>query len=153
MPKASPISKNQRLCTFCLGATGARASGEHIWPNWASELLPVRATKHQYLGKGWNGFALSDRKIDYTRQGSPSGIKVRGVCKKCNETWMSTIEQRSKPILIRLLVGHDKYFRFRGQRLTADSLLDSRLSFGGGVGRADWFEGRRVGDNLGIAAA
>ena len=43
--------------------------------------------------------------------------------------------------------------RFRGQRLTADSLLDSRLSFGGGVGRADWFEGRRVGDNLGIAAA
>lgn len=44
-------------------------------------------------------------------------------------------------------------FRFRGQRLTSDSVLDSRLTFGGGVGRADWFEGRRVVDNLGIAAA
>lgn len=32
--------------------------------------------------------------------------------------------------------------RFREQRLTSDSRLDSRLSFGGGVGRADWFEGR-----------
>lgn len=28
--------------------------------------------------------------------------------------------------------------RFRGQRLTGESLIDSRLSFGGGVGRVDW---------------
>ncbi len=35
--------------------------------------------------------------------------------------------------------------RFCGQRLTVDSHLDSRLPLGGGVGRADWTGGRRVG--------
>jgi hypothetical protein len=43
--------------------------------------------------------------------------------------------------------------RFRGQRLTEYSSVDSRLSFGGGLGRAGWAEGRRVGDHRGIAAA
>ena len=39
------------------------------------------------------------------------------------------------------------FSRFRGQRLTVDPCLDSRLSFGGRVGRADWTGGRRVGDH------
>jgi len=32
-------------------------------------------------------------------------VKVKGVCKKCNETWMSQIEQDAMPILTPLLKG------------------------------------------------
>ncbi|MFD1104378.1 hypothetical protein ACFQ24_05760, partial [Sphingobium olei] len=42
--------------------------------------------------------------------------------------------------------------RFRGQRLTAGSGVDSRLPFGGGVGRAYWADGGRVGDHRHITA-
>src|SRR5690606_6758769 len=33
----------------------------------------------------------------------------------------------------------------RGQRLTAESGFDSRLPFGGSLGRTDWFDGRGMG--------
>lgn len=42
--------------------------------------------------------------------------------------------------------------RFRGQSLTVDSDLDSRLAFGGSLGRADWRYGRRVGSDRAAAA-
>jgi len=42
--------------------------------------------------------------------------------------------------------------RFRGQRLTVDSLLDSTLTFGGSVGRAGRGIGRGMGDHRGSSA-
>ena len=44
-------------------------------------------------------------------------------------------------------------FRFRGQSLTGDSDLDSRLSFGGSLGRADRCYGRRMGSDRAASAA
>ena len=43
--------------------------------------------------------------------------------------------------------------RFRGQSLTVGSDLDSRLAFGGSLGRADWRYGRRVGSDRAAVAA
>ena len=43
--------------------------------------------------------------------------------------------------------------RFRGQSLTVDSVADSRLAFGGSLGRADWGYGRRMGSDRAAAAA
>jgi hypothetical protein len=43
--------------------------------------------------------------------------------------------------------------RLRGQSLTGDSHTDSRLAFGGGLGRADWCYGRRMGCDQAAAAA
>jgi hypothetical protein len=48
--------------------------------------------------------------------------------------------------------GEIPWTRFRGQRLTAGSGVDSRLPFGGGVGRAYWADGGRVGDHRHITA-
>jgi AhpC/TSA family. len=51
-------------------------------------------------------------------------------------------------------VGQDETFpRLRGQSLTGDSDLDSRLAFGGGLGRADWGYGRRMGSDRAALAA
>ena len=52
-----------------------------------------------------------------------------------------------------LAVRQVRSARFRGQSLTGDSDLDSRLAFGGGLGRTDRRYGRRVGSDRGAAAA
>lgn len=41
----------------------------------------------------------------------------------------------------------------RGQRLTAECGFDSRLPFGGSLGRADWFDGRGMGTDRAAAAS
>src|SRR3546814_4968022 len=43
--------------------------------------------------------------------------------------------------------------RFRGQSLTVDSVADSRLAFGGSLGRADRRYRRRMGSDRGASAA
>lgn len=43
--------------------------------------------------------------------------------------------------------------RLRGQSLTGDSDLDSRLAFGGSLGRADWCYRRRMGSDRTAVAA
>ena len=43
--------------------------------------------------------------------------------------------------------------RFRGQSLTGDSDLDSRLTFGGSLGRADWRYRRGMGSDRAAVAA
>ena len=43
--------------------------------------------------------------------------------------------------------------RFRGQSLTVDSVADSRLAFGGSLGRADWRYGRGMGSDRAAFAA
>jgi len=43
--------------------------------------------------------------------------------------------------------------RLRGQSLTGDSDLDSRLAFGGSLGRADWCYRRRMGSDRAAVAA
>ena len=43
--------------------------------------------------------------------------------------------------------------RFRGQSLTGDSDLDSRLTFGGSLGRADWRDRRGMGSDRAVIAA
>jgi hypothetical protein len=106
MAKREPFAKGRRLCPFCSGASRSRSSGEHIWPEWAGPLLPVRATKREHVYKGQNGFErATEIRQDYIRQGSPSTFKRRGPCKKCNETWMSKLEEETKPILIGLVQG------------------------------------------------
>ena len=49
-------------------------------------------------------------------------------------------------------LGFATLTRHRGQRLTSDSAVDSRLPFGGGVGRADRGVGWRVGADRPVAA-
>ncbi|WP_123905413.1 cytochrome P450 [Sphingobium cloacae] len=46
-----------------------------------------------------------------------------------------------------------RFPRFRGQSLTGDSVADSRLAFGGSLGRADRRYGRRMGSDRAAAAA
>jgi hypothetical protein len=75
-----------RTCVFC----GRRADSlEHVWPQWISRHLANRGP-----------FKLVDRTRGRTVQfGNVLDVKIRRVCKTCNNGWMSQLETRAKPLL------------------------------------------------------
>lgn len=82
-------------CAFC--PESANRSGEHLWSVWIRDLVPGRKRFSIKDGKGeviseW----ISDR-LDW---------KAKVVCEKCNNTWMSDIENNhAKPAMTDLIVG------------------------------------------------
>ena len=95
------ISKSRNGCVFC-GRTPL--SHEHVFPQWATKLLVddprgfppdpisnIRFTDGETVAR-WE----SVNPLDFT---------VRTVCKKCNESWMSQIEQEAIPFLGPMITG------------------------------------------------
>jgi hypothetical protein len=91
----APMRKHLKECAFCLHT--AKLSAEHIFGSWVSALLPgpkrVRFTDNiQGISNQWVSSDLD--------------LKPKVVCKKCNETWMSDIENlHAKPIMTHLIKG------------------------------------------------
>lgn len=107
MPKKVPFAKGRRICPFCQGISGSPISGEHIWPDWASDILPERSSRREFNIIMTEGHTNVKEVIkDYTRQGPPSGVKIRLPCKTCNETWMGRIEEGAKSYLLPLITGN-----------------------------------------------
>ncbi len=90
------FKKGRKLCIFC-GQTASK-KGEHFWPAWASDYLP--SSKMRVRSK------VKDGELEkfIHQPGSPKTIQIRAVCSTCNSTWMSQIEERTKPILKSILV-------------------------------------------------
>lgn len=81
------------VCAFC--AATANITGEHVWPAWLSKLLP----KTRYRNERVDGEAKTiwtTTRIDQT---------ANVVCKNCNETWMSDLENRAKSLLADVVVN------------------------------------------------
>jgi hypothetical protein len=78
-------------CLFC-GAAG-RLTKEHAWPRWLARALPGEgAFTHSVMAPKrppWRAVGLD--------------IQVRSVCGRCNSTWMSELEQSTRPVLTRLI--------------------------------------------------
>lgn len=107
MPKKAPFTKGRRVCPFCQGVSGSRISGEHIWPDWASDLLPERSSRHEFNIVFTEGHTKIKEVIkDYARPGSPRSLKIRLPCTTCNETWMGAIEEQAKLYLKPLIMGN-----------------------------------------------
>ena len=80
-------------CAFC--DHEGKLSCEHIVSQWLGELFPGPITQ-QYVSAD-SPKTFRSLAIDY---------KARVVCKKCNETWMSDIENdHAKPVLTPLVTG------------------------------------------------
>jgi hypothetical protein len=85
-------------CAFCDHV--GKLSNEHVISQWLAELFPGRVTSWYGTHDPKNGFApkqLPSTTLDF---------KVKTVCKRCNETWMSDIESKhAKPALTPLVSG------------------------------------------------
>lgn len=84
-------------CCFC-GRIGL--SKEHIWPEWAHAYLPDDKSGHHR--SKFDGPVLTDH---LRRQGSTTTIKIRAACEKCNNGWMSVIEDQIKGLLLPIIKG------------------------------------------------
>ena len=95
-----------RKCIFCGegGTRGNPMTEEHLWPEWMHPCLPqVSAAKTQAGHHRVRlGEVIAERKI---REGHVFKKRFRLVCKQCNSSWMSGIEDDAKPILIPMLEG------------------------------------------------
>jgi hypothetical protein len=82
-------------CAFC-PHTG-KLSLEHIIPKWINPLFPGKKLFSATNQAGDVVRQYTDKKIDWT---------AKVVCKSCNETWMSNIEnQHAKPVMTDLIIG------------------------------------------------
>lgn len=118
----NPKRKNLRpqgKCAFC-GNPGITKA--HIFPEWLQPFNPATGDAHEEITGRFETFESSALMAPYSiriRQGSTGSRKVRKVCGKCNSGWMSSIEERCKPIVVNLLNGEDIALNLDSQKLLA----------------------------------
>lgn len=88
MGKTNNTSKgSKKSCIFCGGAPICK---EHIWPKWATKILP-HGVGSNTRAKVW-GFYSPELIASWQRQGDTKSITISAVCKDCNSGWMSQYE-------------------------------------------------------------
>jgi len=104
------VAKNKgRLPGTCIFCGLGRLSKEHLWSEWMHGLVrahgvPQHNVAEHYVGDKKRGVISATKKV---RGGHVTTRKFRVVCRVCNNTWMSGLEEAAKPILSPLLVGGD----------------------------------------------
>ena len=78
-----------RHCIFCSAQASSR---EHVWPSWLVARFSDAAARTYF----------ERRQVPVGDWASPE-LKVKAVCKVCNNGWMSKMEQRTQPTIERLL--------------------------------------------------
>jgi hypothetical protein len=87
-----------RECIFCGGRVNSK---EHAWPAWLLKFLkrspdenvPIDASRLGGWTKRWDGINAS--------------LKLKKVCRtRCNDGWMSLLEDRARPILSEMILGN-----------------------------------------------
>ena len=95
-------------CIFC------RSGGltkEDVLPLWLSQLFPEQNLRHVMESKDFGVLKV--------RASAPLRLTARVVCARCNNEWMSALEERVRPILSRLILG---------RRSTLDAAAQTELA-------------------------
>lgn len=78
-------------------------SKEHLWPVWMEKYLP-RTDEQKHTREAHHAQWITPLRFKkMERQGHLSTIKLRVVCKECNNGWMSNLEAEAKPLLVKFL--------------------------------------------------
>jgi hypothetical protein len=101
-PKRANLKPPGR-CIFCdsLGVTQ-----EHMWADWLRSYIP------RTLAETRTRSALihldGDKTTFINRTGDPHSRRIKCVCRKCNNEWMSRLQEDSKPFLVPMLTGEEQ---------------------------------------------
>jgi hypothetical protein len=119
----SKKSKTPGICVFC-GSLGV--TKQHIWPDWLKKVIPREGSEHfQLLTK----IKATDPKLvtlqpELQSHNGPTGSrKIRNVCAKCNNGWMSKLESSAKPILIDLMSSKKVFLDFDQQEILSNWIV------------------------------
>lgn len=123
MPKNNPFASGRGQCIFCTRQPPeASITKEHVFADWLRALFPRSPQTTHTLGvHEWaSSPGRSPAKVTRRQAQGHSGTKkIRKVCRTCNGTWLSQIEEAAKPILIPLIGG---------ERLEVDSAMQQALA-------------------------
>lgn len=109
-----------RTCVFCGGSPTTR---EHIWPDWARPILADEgALDHHRLVQQDDH---PDETFDWKQPAYTMTTKV--VCARCNNEWMSALENRAKPLVEPMLFGRGRALHQEGQRTLAAWALKTAM--------------------------
>src|ERR1039457_1463762 len=96
----------QRRCIVC---GGTPVTGEHLFSIWIGDLVPKTAARHMRTVRAamGTGDQLDRPYLDQARrlEGDIKSSRLRTVCKRCNNEWMSAIESAAKPVMTPLILG------------------------------------------------
>jgi len=108
------MSSLPRTCIFC---GGLPLSKEHIFPRWMHQYIPLTKQGHHSLFENIRvaGTQVRTRK----HPGDPKSKTIGCVCRPCNNGWMSEIQNKTKPILSRLIQGESISLDKKSQQLLA----------------------------------
>lgn len=100
------MATNPKICIF--GSSHGKVTREHVFANWLKAHIPPIHVRHQPIEyterkKGELWFPQLTRGVH--RTGNPYNWTVSCVCKKCNNEWMSVLQERAKPVIVPLLLG------------------------------------------------
>jgi hypothetical protein len=118
----------------CVSCGGRGLTKGHVWPDWISKILPVTATHHEMVTGKFETFNATLPGPEYSiaqRQGSARARKPRNTCAKCNNGWMSVIENDAIKPMVPLIRGIDVPLGMVEQRAMAAllCLINMRLEF------------------------
>jgi len=94
-------------------------SREHIWGKWLKDYVRQDLSKHGMFTQVVNRPGIPNTENLHIKSGDPLQSKVRVVCAKCNNEWMSEIQNRAKPHLIPLFTGTTRVLGVEAQEILA----------------------------------
>jgi hypothetical protein len=99
------MAKPPGLCIFC-GKGGL--SKEHLFADWLRELFPRTPHDTRTQGETWFEASAGQWTSPLRRsfQGHTGSKKLRVVCTKCNNNWVSGIDDAVRNALVPLILGH-----------------------------------------------
>jgi hypothetical protein len=81
-------------------------SHEHAWPQWmrkhTGHLQPTRSSRTLGFGRVAEDALAEHETVITTKPGSVLNNRTREVCETCNNGWMSAMETRAEPLVMRL---------------------------------------------------
>jgi hypothetical protein len=102
-----------RRCIFCQG--DGPLSVEHIWPEWLAESMGASGRNLYKSGTIIEGESVVAQEFE----GLGLQKKVKAVCRKCNNEWMSELEQEVAPFLGSMVRGDGATLTMDEQELLA----------------------------------
>lgn len=104
-------------CRFCNAQTVTK---EHGWPQWIRRAVPSPPKRVAHVTRGET---VAPRR----RLGPSFDSVIRCACADCNNGWMASLEDETKPILLPLIVGETRTLDDAEQELLARWALKTAM--------------------------
>lgn len=118
----SPKRQNLKPPGKCIFCGKGDLSKQHVWPEWLKAVNPTTGDYHNIHVSRINYYEplpSPPRHDAWKRQGEAGSRKIRAVCQKCNNEWISQVEKAAKPTVEILMRDEWVYVTREEQRRVA----------------------------------